>query len=104
MTSGIYDVVRDAIEQKKQIVATYKCLIREMCPHCIGLNKDGGEQALFFQFAGESKSGLAPGGQWRCLKLSELSNLSVRVGDWHTDATHQKQQTCVKQVDLEVAH
>ena len=29
----------------------------------------GVAQALFFQFGGESKRGLSPGGDWRCLPL-----------------------------------
>jgi hypothetical protein len=104
MASNVYQIVRAAIAAKKQILATYQGLPREMCPHCIGLNKNDGEQALFFQFAGESKSGLPPGGQWRCLDLSELSNVISRDGPWHSGDSHKKPQTCVKDIDLEVSH
>lgn len=102
MSSANYAIIRDAIQHKKQIIATYDGLVREMCPHCIGRNKEGAEQALLFQFAGGSKKGLPPGGQWRCLELSKLSNVSSRDGPWHTGQSHQKPQTCVKQIDVEV--
>ena len=105
MSSASYQIIRNAITQKKQVVATYDGFVREMCPHCIGLNKDGGEQALFFQFGGGSKSGLPPGGAWRCIKVDQLSGVSPKDGPWHTGATqHSKPPTCVKQVDVEVAH
>jgi hypothetical protein len=56
-----YAVVRQAIIDKHQILATYKDHHREMCPHVIG-TKTGRQQALFFQFAGSSSTGLPPGG------------------------------------------
>lgn len=104
MPSAVYQIVRDAILSKRQIVGTYDGHVREMCPHCIGRNKEGGEQALFFQFAGGSKTGLPPGGQWRCFDLTKLQNVSARDGQWHTGPSHTRPQTCVKQVDVEVAH
>jgi hypothetical protein len=104
MASNVYQIVRDAIAANKQILATYQGLTREMCPHCIGLSKDGREMALFFQFAGESKSGLPPGGQWRCLDLGELSDVRSRAGPWHTGERHKQQQYCVEQVDLDASN
>lgn len=103
MTSSTYNLVRQAIAQKRQVVAAYQGHIREMCPHCIGRGKEGQEQALFFQFAGGSASGLPPGGQWRCLELSALTNVQIREGEWHSGPSHKKPQTCVKDVDLEAA-
>lgn len=102
MTSATYDRIRDAIVSKKQVVATYNGHTREMCPHCIGLNKDGGEQALFFQFAGGSSKGLPPGGEWRCIPLAQLTIIDIRDGPWHRGVSHSRPQTCVKRVDVEV--
>lgn len=104
MASAVYQIVRDAIVNKRQIVGHYKDHQREMCPHCIGRGKDGQEMALFFQFAGGSSSGLPPEGEWRCIDLRELTNVSARAGQWHTGASHKKSQTCVKQIDVEVPH
>ncbi len=102
--TAVYAIVRDAIANKKQVTATYNGYVREMCPHCIGRGKDGSEYALFFQFAGGSKTGLPPGGEWRCIKLDQLMDVASKAGPWHTaQAQHSKPQTCVKEVDLEVA-
>ena len=107
MVSANYTLIRDAIANKKQVLATYDGHHRELCPHVIGLNKDGEEQALLYQFSGSSKSGLEPAGSprnWRCVALSRLSNVSTRDGPWYSVSVHTKPQTCVKQVDLEVAY
>jgi hypothetical protein len=101
--SDTYSTVRQALEDQNQIVATYKGLVREMCPHAIG-TKDGREQAIFFQFAGESSKGLPDGGEWRCLAIDGLSDVSVRSGEWHTGTSHSQPNTCIDEVDVEVAH
>lgn len=98
-----YSAVRQAIENKQQIVADYHGHTREMCPHVLG-TKNGKVQALFFQFGGGSNSGLPAGGEWRCIEIQQLSNVQVRVGDWHTGMGHTRPQTCVDRIDVEVAH
>ena len=103
--SSSYSVIRDAIVNKKQVLAVYQGFPREMCPHVIGTKKDV-EQALFYQFGGESSSGLKPAGSpgnWRCMPISELSNVSSRAGEWHTGSNHSRKQTCVDIVDVEVS-
>jgi len=101
--SDIYDIVRRAIVDRHQILATYQDHHREMCPHVIGI-KDGRQQALFFQFAGSSSRGLPLGGGWRCLPVDGLSNVVSQPGDWHTSADYSRLQTCVEIVDVEVGH
>ena len=106
MPSQTYNTIREAIAKKQQVVATYNGYIREMCPHVIGY-KDGKEQALFYQFAGESSSGPIVDGSeknLRCIPIAGLSNISVRDGDWHTSTNHSRRQTCVDRVDLEVEY
>ena len=100
----VYSVVRDAVISKKQITATYKGYRREMCPHVFG-TKRGRQQALFYQFAGESKTGLEPDGSpnnWRCIFLDELEGVASREGDWHSAPNHSRPQTCVDNIDVEV--
>ena len=98
----VYQTIRSAIQDRKQVVATYQGHVREMCPHVIGYGPTGIAQALFFQFAGGSSRGLPPGGMWRCLRLADLSDVETRNGEWHTGPRHSQPQTCVRQVDLEV--
>jgi hypothetical protein len=97
---GTYAVVRRAIEERLQVHATYGGHRRRMCPHLIG-TRDGQARALFFQFDGSSARGLPPGGDWRCLRLAGLSDVSVHDGPWHT-RPHSAPQSCIEKIDLEV--
>jgi hypothetical protein len=99
--SDSYEIIRNAIAAKQQVVATYGGHDREMCPHAIG-TKNERAQAIFFQFAGGSSQGLPDGGQWRCLAIEDLSDISVREGEWYTDTNHSQPNTCIDEIDLEV--
>ena len=70
MSSAAYQLIRQAILEEKCMEATYKGFRRMMCPHTLGTNKNGEEQALFYQYDGQSSKGLdAPNSpkNWRCL-------------------------------------
>jgi hypothetical protein len=95
-----YALVRRAIEERRQVHATYAGHRRRMCPHVIG-TRAGQQRALFFQFAGGSSRGLPPEGDWRCLPLDGLGDVSIHAGPWHTRA-HSEPQHCVEDVDLEI--
>ena len=101
-----YTLIRAAIEKRQQVIATYRGYRREMCPHAIGFNRVHERQALFYQFAGDSASGLGPPGSaenWRCIPIDELHNVEVREGEWHTAPDHTRRETCVfHQLELEV--
>ena len=97
------DIIVSAIQQKLVVTAMYQEYERIMCPHVIGY-KDGVLNALFFQFAGGSKSGLPPGGQWRCVHVDELTDVRAEPGEWHTGPDHSRPQTCVDQVIAEVTY
>jgi hypothetical protein len=105
MANDVYTIVKQAIIDKQQIVATYNGYTREMCPHTIG-TKRGRTKALFYQFGGGSSSGLSPAGSpdnWRCVFLDNLQDVSARPGDWYTSEQHTQRQTCIDEVDVEVA-
>jgi hypothetical protein len=72
------------------------------CAHALG-TRNGRPQALFFQFAGESKRGLSPGGDWRCPSLDGLTDVSLHSGPWYTDGRYDQVQTCVDEIDVAVA-
>jgi hypothetical protein len=97
---GTYALVRLAIAEKRQVHATFGSHRRRMCPHVLG-SRDGQPRALFFQFAGGSDRGLAPGGDWRCLAVEGLLDVSIHDGPWHT-REHSQPQSCIEEVDLEV--
>jgi hypothetical protein len=105
MSTATYSIVRRAIINKEQVIATYDGHVREMCPHVLG-TKDGRPQALFYQFGGFSHSGLGPMGSpdnWRCLPIEGLSDVSTRAGEWHTASIYRRpHQMCVDSVDIVV--
>jgi hypothetical protein len=102
MTSIEYEIFMHSAKNRLQIYCKYNGLIREVCPHVIGLGKHGEEMALVFQFAGESSKGLPAEGEWRCLRLQDVKNATSKVGAWHTNHSHLQPQSCVKQVHFEV--
>jgi len=75
MPSATYTLFRNAILGEQQVVCIYDGRVRELCPHIIGTSRSGEEVVLAWQFGGES-SGPLP--QWRCLKLSNVSNARAR--------------------------
>ena len=100
--SATYKLFAQAIEQRKQIVCSYGGYRRELCPIILGHKENGDEVALTFQFGGESSRALPRGGSWRCLSLSEASDVRLRDGRWRSGASHQRPQSCVDIVDLDV--
>ncbi|MFH0133506.1 hypothetical protein ACGLHS_25080 [Variovorax sp. VaC1] len=107
MPSATYNLIRQAIMDKCSINATYNGLFRQLCPHTIGLGKDGQEQALFYQYAGQSRKGLAPLGDpsnWRCVPIATLTGVVRNSDVWQSANNHSEIQSCVKTVDLEVTY
>jgi len=96
-----YDVIRQAIIDRHQIVCFYNGFHRYCCPHTIG-RTNGTSRVLVYQFGGNSSSGLPAGGEWRCMDIPAMTGLKTISGPWHTDMRHSKQQTCVKHVDLDI--
>src|SRR5256885_2449981 len=73
--SEIYRLFEQAMTERKQIVCMYDGHRRELCPIILG-HSQGEERALTYQFAGGSTSRkLPPGGDWRCLTLSNVSEV-----------------------------
>lgn len=99
-TSETYRLFEQAMVERRQIVCTYGGYRRELCPIILGHTK-GEEKALTFQFGGESRSGLPPGGEWRCLFLANVADVRLRKGRWHAGDSHRQPSSCVDEVDLD---
>jgi hypothetical protein len=99
--SQIYDLFVQAIAERKQVFCTYDGYPRELCPHILGHTK-GQEVALTYQFGGQSKRGLRPGGEWRCLLLSKVRSARLVDGPWYAGSSHSQPQPCVEIVDIDV--
>lgn len=101
MPTSTYELFAKAMVERKQIVCVYDGYRREACAVLLGHSK-GQEVALVYQFAGGSKAGLPPGGQWKCLHLSKVGDVRLRDGPWRAGASHKRAQACVEIVDLDV--
>jgi hypothetical protein len=99
----VQDILVTAIRKKFVVTAMYQGYRRIMCPHVIGYKK-GTLNALLFQFAGGSRSGLPPQGQWRCVHVDELSDISAAPDEWHTGPDHARPQNCVDDIIAEVEY
>jgi hypothetical protein len=99
--SQTYRLLAQAMAARQQIICTYDDHPRELCPIVLG-HSGGQEKALTYQFAGRSKSGLPPRGQWRCLFLSRVRSVELREGPWHAGDSHTQPQGCVQIVDLDI--
>jgi hypothetical protein len=100
MAGRNYQLFERAIRLRKQILCMYGGYPRELCPIILG-HSQGQEKALTYQFGGQSKSGLLPGGEWRCLWLSKVSNVQLRDGPWFAGSSHAQPQGCVEGGDLD---
>ena len=96
-----YRLFEQAMAERTQILCMYDGFRRELCPIILG-HSEGEEKALAYQFGGESRSGLPRGGEWRCLFLSNVSNVQLRKGRWYTGDSHGQPSRCVEIVDLDV--
>jgi len=99
--SSVYKLFEQAMIGRKQILCMYKGRRRELCPVILG-HSQGREKARTYQFGGQSNKGLPPGGEWRCLWFSEVSNVRLRDGRWYAGDRHNQSQGCVESVDLDV--
>lgn len=100
-----YDLVRQAIINKQCVTCFYNGFLRKMTPHVIGTKKNI-QQALFYQYGGESSSGLStdPTQNWRCIPIDKIQQLSINDDTFQTSYNHSKKQTCVDNIDVEVAY
>lgn len=100
-----YELIRQAIEKKQCITCNYNGYSRKMTPHVIGTKK-GKQQALFYQYGGQSSSGLSmnPKENWRCIEISKITNATINSDKFQTASNHGRDQTCVDVIDLEVEY
>jgi hypothetical protein len=99
--SAAFRLFHQAILERKQVTCVYHGQYREVCPHILG-HKDGDEKALVFQFGGRSTSKLPHAGEWRCLTLTDVTDITLREGRWHSGSYHRSTQRCVDTVYVDV--
>lgn len=103
MTTHAYQIIREALLNKKQVHAMYEWYFREFCPHVIWL-KGYQERVLGYQFWGQSSkwtiSSHVP--EWRCFEIEKLSNIQVIDWEWYSDehTFHTRKNSCIEHPDL----
>jgi hypothetical protein len=97
-----FELVKQAIAEKKLISAVYHGKKRELCAHVLGWKVDR-EHALFFQVGGDSVKGIATTGSWRCLNLDELSEVELHDGEFLTGpGYYDNPQKCVDRIEAQI--
>ena len=96
--SATYALFAQAMRKGQQVLCLYDGHARELCPILLGHSK-GEEVALVYQFAGASRSRLP---DWKCLRLAKASAVRLRDGPLYKGSSHQRAQSCVEVVDLDI--
>jgi uncharacterized protein len=96
-----FRMLAEAILKRTPVTLNYNGVRREICPHILGhTNKQ--ERALVFQFGGSSRTRLPADGEWRCLRLADVTEVRPHEGPWRSGKYHRAVQRCVDQVYLDV--
>ena len=104
MATRNYQLIKQAMENRSNVRASYDGFTRDFSPHALG-RKGLEERVLGYQFAGQSTTGLGPDGSaenWRCFFISTIRSCEIIDGRWHTGRNHSRPQTCIADLDLEV--
>lgn len=80
MSTRSYELIKQAIEQKKQLSLQYHGYTRTLCPYVLGTNKIGKERALALLVRNTPSGPLAGG--WECLDLDHVWNVKFAEGAW----------------------
>jgi hypothetical protein len=102
-----YNVIKNAILNKKQIKGNYGGYYRELCPHAMGKNKNGTINVISYQFGGATSKGALSSDRtknWKCMDINKLTITSIEDGIWHSADNHSKPATCIDDVEVEIAY
>jgi predicted nucleic acid-binding protein len=99
--SDVYRLLSEAILKRRPVTLNYNGVHRHVCPYILG-HTNGDERVLVFQFGGASRTKLPAGGEWRCLRLTQVSDVKFSEGAWRGESYHRTVQRCVDQVYLDV--
>src|SRR5207253_4303650 len=97
-----YGLIRNAVLERDSLSAWYQGLPRIFSPVLLG-TKAGEPHVLGYQFDGTSHQPLRPDGSpenWRCLRVSELTEVNLLPGIWHIARKGKGSQNCIDQVNV----
>jgi hypothetical protein len=100
--SSTYDLIRAAVLERDSLSGRYQGHLRVLSPVLLGTKADE-PHVLGYQFDGTSHQPLPPDGSprnWRCLRVSDLTDVNVLPGVWHIAANRKGSQNCIDHVDV----
>ena len=82
--SEAYEVIRQAIMQRRSLSGVYDESMRFFSPVSLGRCADGEPGVIAYQYAGRYPGGrqVPPGGSWECFRLSRLRWLQPTADKW----------------------
>lgn len=101
-TDPNYALIRNAVLSRDNVSAWYQGHLRLVSPFVLG-TKAGVPHLLAYQFGGTSHRELTPEGSpenWRCFRVSELTEVEVLPGVWHAPHIGHSYQNCIDQIDV----
>ena len=78
---AVFEILKEAIEKRRCVAMLADGTWREVAPLAIGF-KGAQKKVLTFQYKGDSKSGLAAGGAWRCFPLADITWAKIIDDPW----------------------
>jgi hypothetical protein len=101
MVSRNYAKIWRAVRERIQITCEYQARYREACPIILGYSAEGLERVLVFQVGGQTSAGSKLPG-WRSFDLAGLRNLKLRKGPFIEGNRHERTQSLIRFVDVDV--
>lgn len=97
-----YNLIRKALLERTSCFCVYDGHPRYFCPHVIGWKADS-EQTLVWQYRGSSSTGPIQG-QWKCLKIEKMTDLSTIDELWvpGEPGSTGARTRCVDEIDVEI--
>ncbi len=100
MSTRSYELIKQAIEQKKQLSLQYHGYTRTLCPYVLGKNKHGKERALALLVLNTPSGPLAGG--WECLDLDHVWNIKFSDGAWVAAPSGARPDCDIANVEIDV--
>ena len=78
-----YELIRQAIIERRSLTGTYDDCSRSFSPHILGESAEGRLCVIAFQYAGARPGGsLSSAGEWCCFDIEKISRLRENEDRW----------------------
>jgi hypothetical protein len=95
-----YQIIRQAIMDRRCASALYEDYVRVFCPRTIGKDKSGTAVVAAFQYGGGCAGGLPLSGKWCCFRVSDIDLISITGDAWRAGTIGGTRTSWVTDVDV----